>query len=171
MTSSVLVTRPSPAGVNIPAATTTPASAAISPDAVGPRPVERLGDAGQVVAEGAHRRLGEQDQVGAGVRGLPGAAGHLRQVGGRVGSADDLGEGEAHGRILPRLLAAGARRPCGRLAPVNFDSVYDQGFVRMAACTAPVTIADPRANAASVLSRPGPATPRGWRSRCSPSWP
>jgi NAD+ synthase (glutamine-hydrolysing) len=36
---------------------------------------------------------------------------------------------------------------------VDFDSVYDQGFVRVAACTTPVTIADPRANAAAVLEQ------------------
>jgi len=36
---------------------------------------------------------------------------------------------------------------------VNFDSAYDQGFVRIAACTAPVSIADPRANAAGVLEQ------------------
>ncbi|MBP2418261.1 NAD(+) synthase [Microlunatus capsulatus] len=36
---------------------------------------------------------------------------------------------------------------------MDFDSVYDQGFARIAACTAPVTLADPRANAASVLEQ------------------
>jgi NAD+ synthase (glutamine-hydrolysing) len=36
---------------------------------------------------------------------------------------------------------------------VDFDSVYDQGFVRIAACTGPITLADPRANAASVLEQ------------------
>ncbi|GAA1427874.1 NAD(+) synthase [Microlunatus lacustris] len=36
---------------------------------------------------------------------------------------------------------------------MDFDSVYDQGFVRIAACTAPVSIADPRANAAGVLEQ------------------
>jgi NAD+ synthase (glutamine-hydrolysing) len=36
---------------------------------------------------------------------------------------------------------------------VDFDSVYDQGFVRIAACTTPVTLADPRANAAAVLEQ------------------
>ncbi len=35
---------------------------------------------------------------------------------------------------------------------VNFDSVYDQGFVRVAACTVPVSIADPRANVATILA-------------------
>ncbi|MFL6027159.1 MAG: NAD(+) synthase [Friedmanniella sp.] len=35
---------------------------------------------------------------------------------------------------------------------MDFDSVYDQGFVRVAACTAPVRIADPRANAAAVIA-------------------
>ncbi len=36
---------------------------------------------------------------------------------------------------------------------MDFDSVYDQGFARIAACTVPVTIADPRANAAAVLAQ------------------
>ncbi len=38
-------------------------------------------------------------------------------------------------------------------AGVDFDSVYDQGFVRVAACTAPVSIAEPHANAAAVLEQ------------------
>ena len=33
---------------------------------------------------------------------------------------------------------------------MNFDSAYDQGFVRVAACTTPVSVADPRANARTV---------------------
>jgi len=36
---------------------------------------------------------------------------------------------------------------------VNFDSAYDQGFVRVAACTVPVSIAGPRGNAAAVLEQ------------------
>jgi len=36
---------------------------------------------------------------------------------------------------------------------VDFDSAYDQGFVRVAACTTPVRIADPRANAAAVAAQ------------------
>ncbi len=36
---------------------------------------------------------------------------------------------------------------------MNFDSVYDQGFVRVAACTTPVSIADPRTNAAAVITQ------------------
>jgi NAD+ synthase (glutamine-hydrolysing) len=35
---------------------------------------------------------------------------------------------------------------------VDFDSVYDQGFVRVAACTTPTAIADPRTNAAAVVA-------------------
>ena len=35
---------------------------------------------------------------------------------------------------------------------MDFDSVYDQGFVRVASCTVPVSIADPRTNAAAVLA-------------------
>ena len=34
---------------------------------------------------------------------------------------------------------------------MDFDSVYDQGFARVAACTITTSIADPRANAAAVL--------------------
>jgi len=36
---------------------------------------------------------------------------------------------------------------------MDFDSVYDQGFVRVATCTVPVRIADPHANAAAVLDQ------------------
>ena len=36
---------------------------------------------------------------------------------------------------------------------VDFFSAYDQGFARVAACTVPVTIADPHANAAAVLEQ------------------
>ena len=36
---------------------------------------------------------------------------------------------------------------------VDFDSVYAQGFARVAACTVPATVADPRANAAAVLEQ------------------
>jgi NAD+ synthase (glutamine-hydrolysing) len=36
---------------------------------------------------------------------------------------------------------------------VDFDSVYAQGFARVAACTMPTAIADPRANAAEVLAQ------------------
>jgi NAD+ synthase (glutamine-hydrolysing) len=35
---------------------------------------------------------------------------------------------------------------------VDFNSLYDQGFARVAACTVPVVIADPAANAAAVLA-------------------
>jgi NAD+ synthase (glutamine-hydrolysing) len=35
---------------------------------------------------------------------------------------------------------------------VDFRSAYDQGFARVAACTVPTTVADPRANAAAVLA-------------------
>ena len=34
---------------------------------------------------------------------------------------------------------------------MNFYSAYCQGFVRVAACTLPTVVADPAANAASVL--------------------
>ncbi len=44
---------------------------------------------------------------------------------------------------------------------MNFDSAYDQGFVRVAACTVPVTIADPRANAAAVLEQARAANEEG----------
>src|SRR4051795_9843278 len=36
---------------------------------------------------------------------------------------------------------------------VDFDSVYAQGYARVAACTIPTVIADPRANAAAVLEQ------------------
>jgi NAD+ synthase (glutamine-hydrolysing) len=36
---------------------------------------------------------------------------------------------------------------------VDFTSAYDQGFVRVAACTSVTAIADPLANAASVLEQ------------------
>jgi len=35
---------------------------------------------------------------------------------------------------------------------VNFDSVYDQGFARVAACTVPVSVANPPVNATTVLA-------------------
>ncbi len=35
---------------------------------------------------------------------------------------------------------------------VDFDSVYDQGFARVAACTVPIVLADPAANAEAVLA-------------------
>jgi NAD+ synthase (glutamine-hydrolysing) len=44
-------------------------------------------------------------------------------------------------------------RSTGRLAPVNFDSLYDQGFARVASCTVPVVIADPSANAAVIAEQ------------------
>jgi NAD+ synthase (glutamine-hydrolysing) len=36
---------------------------------------------------------------------------------------------------------------------VDFTSAYEQGFARVAACTVPVTIADPAANAATVIEQ------------------
>jgi NAD+ synthase (glutamine-hydrolysing) len=35
---------------------------------------------------------------------------------------------------------------------VDFDCVYDQGFARVASCTVPISVADPDANAAAVLT-------------------
>jgi NAD+ synthase (glutamine-hydrolysing) len=35
---------------------------------------------------------------------------------------------------------------------VDFSNAYDQGFARVAACTVPVSVADPHANAAAVLA-------------------
>ncbi len=49
--------------------------------------------------------------------------------------------------------AASSATTAGRLGTVDFRSVYDQGFVRVAACTVPVRIADPAANAAAVLEQ------------------
>ncbi len=40
-----------------------------------------------------------------------------------------------------------------RLESVDFFSAYDQGFVRVAACTLPVAIANPAANATAVLEQ------------------
>src|SRR3954452_22745684 len=96
--------------------------------------------------------------------------------GGPVGAAPVRRSGLAHGdlRLLSRL-PRGVPGPLFRLVPhgaggtvsvgtgcrghghwqtrsVDFSSVYDQGFVRVAACTLPVTIADPHANAAAVLA-------------------
>lgn len=36
---------------------------------------------------------------------------------------------------------------------MNFFSAYDQGFARVAACTVPTAIADPAANAATILEQ------------------
>jgi len=36
---------------------------------------------------------------------------------------------------------------------VRFDAIYDQGFARVAACTVPVSIADPATNAARILEQ------------------
>ncbi|HWC21223.1 MAG TPA: NAD(+) synthase [Flexivirga sp.] len=36
---------------------------------------------------------------------------------------------------------------------MNFFSAYDQGFARVAACTVPTAIADPRANAATIIEQ------------------
>src|SRR6478736_5757430 len=49
--------------------------------------------------------------------------------------------------------AASSATTAGRLGSVDFRSVYDQGFVRVAACTVPVRIADPAANAAAILEQ------------------
>ena len=40
-----------------------------------------------------------------------------------------------------------------RLAVVDFYSAYAHGFARVAACTLPVTLADPAANARAVLEQ------------------
>src|SRR6476661_3065079 len=42
--------------------------------------------------------------------------------------------------------------PRARLGAVDFYSAYAHGFARVAACTVPVTIADPDANARAVLA-------------------
>ena len=36
---------------------------------------------------------------------------------------------------------------------VNFASAYSHGFARVAACTVPVSVADPETNADAVLAR------------------
>ena len=52
---------------------------------------------------------------------------------------------------------------------MDFYSAYAQGFARIAACTLPVHLADPAANAAEVIEQAGPATTTTSRSRSSPS--
>ncbi len=42
--------------------------------------------------------------------------------------------------------------PAPTAAPLDFHSAYAQGFARVAACTVPISIADPAANAAAVLA-------------------
>src|SRR3954453_11325568 len=66
----------------------------------------------------------------------------------------------------PRTVSQASRHRAGRVSavvrrgrsdrvwqthPVDFDSVYDQGYARVAACTIVTTIADPTANAAALL--------------------
>ena len=53
---------------------------------------------------------------------------------------------------------------------MDFYSAYAQGFARIAACTVPVHLADPAANAAEVIEQAWPATRTVWRWRSSPSW-
>ena len=48
---------------------------------------------------------------------------------------------------------ASARSACCQTVVVDFNSVYDQGFVRVAACTVPIALADPASNAATVLAQ------------------
>ena len=61
-----------------------------------------------------------------------------------------------------------ARSP--RLEDVDFYSAYAHGFARVAACTLPVTVADPAANARTVIAQAArPATRTASRWRCSPS--
>ena len=50
-----------------------------------------------------------------------------------------------------------------RLMTVDFTSAYDQGFVRVAACTTVTAIADPHANAAAVLEEARAAADEGAR--------
>jgi len=44
---------------------------------------------------------------------------------------------------------------------VNFYSLYDQGFCRVAACAVPVTLADPATNAATVIAAAGDCSDQG----------
>src|SRR6478752_2442797 len=48
--------------------------------------------------------------------------------------------------------SVGLRRPFCNTGDVDFNSAYAHGFARVAACTVPVTIADPATNAATVLA-------------------
>ena len=54
-------------------------------------------------------------------------------------------------RAAPTHRSAGQANP--RLVSVDFYSAYAQGFARVAACTLPVTVADPAANAARGARR------------------
>ncbi len=63
------------------------------------------------------------------------------------------GEATAATSTTRRRPNRGSRPQFGRLLVVNFDSVYDQGFVRVAACTTPVSPADPARNAEAVLEQ------------------
>jgi NAD+ synthase (glutamine-hydrolysing) len=50
-------------------------------------------------------------------------------------------------------VAPTVRRQVWQTRGVDFASVYDQGFARVAACTIPTVIADPCANAAAVMAQ------------------
>lgn len=51
-----------------------------------------------------------------------------------------------------------------------FRSLYHQGFARIAACTLPVTLADPLKNGERVLGFCTTVTGRVWRRWCFRSW-
>ena len=97
---SVFVTRPSPAGVNIPAITVMPASVAIRRTPFAQGPSTGLGDRCQRDAEPAHGRLREHDQLRAGVGGLAGVVAHQLQIRCRIGATEDLRQRDSHGRQL-----------------------------------------------------------------------
>ena len=71
-------------------------------------------------------------------------------------------------RPRARAMLPGPRGGVWQTRTVDFDSVYDQGFARVAACTVPTTIADPRANAAAVLAQARRLRRGGGRGRAVP---
>ena len=76
------------------------------------------------------------------------------------------GQGEKN---PPNVDLGVAEGPPGDNGGVDF-SAYRHGFVRVAACTHRTALADPAANAASVLpGSPASATTRAWQWRCSRS--
>ncbi len=64
-----------------------------------------------------------------------------------------LSRGECECPVGVLWASASARSAFCKTVVVDFNSVYDQGFVRVAACTVPIALADPAANGATVLAQ------------------